>query len=119
MSSANTVVGTPSIMFSSSASAIKGNAGNSPSRSTRVYWPVGVYECTNRAPSKGPPAIVVTTPLGGRALAHSIVRVKPVWGVEGDVSTRTGAGLERQSNVRRRIHGIELVVASDNSGHVS
>src|SRR4030095_15236195 len=44
-SSANTVVKKPSIIFSSSASVIPGSAGNSPSRSTFVRSPSGVYEC--------------------------------------------------------------------------
>ena len=56
-SSANAAVKNPSIIWSSSDALTPGIAGNSPSRSTLVEPPTGVYEWVNRAPSNAPPIV--------------------------------------------------------------
>src|SRR5262249_52708268 len=74
-SSPKTVVKNPSIMASSSASDIPGNAGKSPVTSTFVRSSSGVYEWVNRAPSKWPPVIVVTIPFGGSSRCSTSISI--------------------------------------------
>ena len=117
-SSGTTVLKKPSIIASSSASDIPGSAGKSPSRSTFVRSPSGVYVWTNVAPSNGPPLILVSIPLGGSSRCSIVVSKVDPSGLKTSALTVDHAvgdadepmALERDVRVASGAHVLEELV---------